>query len=184
MHRFVSPKVLSEGGVMRSLLSISGRRFALAVALSFLWLLLSGYWNHATLVGFGAFSVAVTVWLADRAEVVDNEGVPTSIFPRIVAYTLWLLFEIGKANVQVAREVLRREIKLSPKLIRIPADQPSDLTRTIFGNSITLTPGTVTVDVREDSMLVHALTEELANEEGLAQMGAKVTALEPRGGDS
>lgn len=166
---------------MRSLLSISGRRFGLAAALALLWLLLSGYWNHATLVGFGVFSVALAVWLADRAEVVDNEGVPTSIFPRIITYTLWLLLEIGKANVQVAREVLRREIKLSPKLIRIPADQPSDLTRTIFGNSITLTPGTVTVDVREDSMLVHALTEDLADEDGLAEMGARVTALEAKG---
>ncbi|MEM6914258.1 MAG: Na+/H+ antiporter subunit E, partial [Pseudomonadota bacterium] len=148
---------------MRGLWSISGRRFGLAVALSILWLLLSGYWNSATLVGFGAFSVALAVWLADKAEIVDNEGVPSSIFPRILSYTAWLLLEIGKANVQVAREVLRKEIKLSPKLIRVPADQPSDLTRTIFGNSITLTPGTVTVDVREDSMLVHALTEDLAD---------------------
>jgi len=166
---------------MRSLLSISGRRFGLAAALALLWLLLSGYWNHATLVGFGVFSVALAVWLADRAEVIDNEGVPTSIFPRIITYTLWLLLEIGKANVQVAREVLRPEIKLTPKLIRIPSDQPSDLTRTIFGNSITLTPGTVTVDVREDSMLVHALTEDLADEDGLAEMGARVTALEAKG---
>ncbi|MEO1042389.1 MAG: Na+/H+ antiporter subunit E [Pseudomonadota bacterium] len=167
---------------MRSLWSISGRRFGLALALSILWLLLSGYWDSATLIGFGAFSVAVAVWFADKAEIVDSEGVPSSIFPRILTYTAWLLLEIGKANVQVAREVLRREIKLSPKLIRVPADQPSDLTRTIFGNSITLTPGTVTVDVREDSMLVHALTEDLADEEGLAEMSAKVTALEPQGG--
>ena len=165
---------------MRSLLSISGRRFALAITLFALWLLLSGYWNSATLVAFGAFSVAFAVWLADRAEVVDSEGVPTSLLPRLFGYTAWLLLEIGKANVQVAREVLRREIKLSPKLIRVPADQPSDLTRTIYGNSITLTPGTVTVDVRADSMLIHALTEELADEEGLAQMGNKVSALEPK----
>ncbi|MEO1658053.1 MAG: Na+/H+ antiporter subunit E [Pseudomonadota bacterium] len=165
---------------MRSLLSISGRRFGLAITLALLWLFLSGYWNHATLVAFGAFSVAIAVWLADRAEVVDGEGVPTVLLPGILGYIAWLFLEIGKANVQVAREILRREIKLSPKLIRVPADQPSDLTRTIFGNSITLTPGTVTVDVREDSMLVHALTEDLADEEGLAKMGAQVSALESR----
>ncbi|NNU16612.1 Na+/H+ antiporter subunit E [Parvularcula sp. ZS-1/3] len=163
---------------MSEFLKISGRRIVLVLALIALWMLLSGYWNKATLVAFGAFSVAVTLWFSERAEIVDREGVPTSIFPRILTYMSWLLLEIGKANIIVAREVIRPQIKLAPKMIRVPADQPSDLTRTIFANSVTLTPGTVTVDVREDCLLIHALDEKLADVEGIAEMGAKCTRLE------
>ena len=139
------------------LFSISGRRLVFVAAMVALWFLLSGYFTKATLVAFGAFTVAVTLWFAERAEVVDREGVPTSVFPRILPYMSWLLLEIGKANVAVAQEVIKRDMKLAPKLYRVPATQKSDLTRTIFANSVTLTPGTVTVDVREDALLIHAL---------------------------
>jgi multicomponent Na+:H+ antiporter subunit E len=150
----------------------------MVVAMGILWLLLSGYWNNATLVGFGILSVGITYWFADRAEVVDREGVPLSIFPRIVTYMGWLFIEIGKANIMVAREALRPKITLAPKVFRVPAHQPSDLTRTIFANSVTLTPGTVTVDVREEYLVIHALTEIFADEEAIAQMGTSVARLE------
>lgn len=166
---------------MQNFLKITGRRIVFVGALAILWLLLSGYWDKATLVGFGIFSIAVTLWFADRAEVVDREGVPTSLFPRIISYMGWLLIEIGKANIMVARAVLRPEIKLAPKMIRVPANQPSDLTRVIFANSVTLTPGTVTVDVREDCLLIHALDESFADEASIGEMGRKATGLEAGG---
>lgn len=166
---------------MAQLLKITGRRFLLVLILIALWLLLSGYWNKAVLMGFGAISVAITLWFAERAETIDREGVPSSLFPRIIGYMGWLLFEIGKANLQVTREVLRPQIRLAPKLFRVPANQPSDLTRTIFANSVTLTPGTVTVDVREDCLLIHALDESFADVEGITEMGLKATRLETEG---
>lgn len=166
---------------MYRVLKSIGRRLVFVLVLGALWLLLSGYFTKATLVAFGVFSVAVTLWFSDRAEVVDREGVPTSIFPGIFGYTAWLLLEIGKSNVMVAREVLKPTINLAPKLFRVQASQPSDLTRTIFANSVTLTPGTVTVDVRHDSLLIHALDEAFADEEGIGDMGAKVTRLEMGG---
>ncbi|MEE4211936.1 MAG: Na+/H+ antiporter subunit E [Parvularcula sp.] len=170
--------------ILHRLLSISGRRLALVVALGVLWLLLSGYWNHPTLISFGVLSIALTVWFADRADVVDREGLPLSVFPRIIPYMGWLLLEIGKANLMVAREALRPKITLAPKVFRVPADQPSDLTRTIFANSVTLTPGTVTVDVREKHLLIHALTESFADEAGIADIGRKAANLEAGKADS
>lgn len=160
------------------LFSISGRRLVFVAAMIALWFLLSGYFEKATLVAFGAFTIAVTLWFAERAEVVDREGVPTSVFPGIIPYMGWLTLEIGKANVAVAQEVMKREIKLAPKLFRVPARQASDLTRTIYANSVTLTPGTVTVDVREDALLIHALDESFADLEALADMGDRVSKLE------
>ncbi|MEM1380334.1 MAG: Na+/H+ antiporter subunit E [Pseudomonadota bacterium] len=160
------------------ILTITGRRLVFVAAMVALWFALSGYFGKATLVAFGAFSIAVTLWFSESAETVDREGVPTSVFPGIIPYMSWLLLEIGKANVAVAQEVMKKEIKLAPKLFRVPAHQPSDLTRTIFANSVTLTPGTVTVDVREDALLIHALDESFADVEGIAEMGAKASRLE------
>ena len=167
---------------MASLVRILGRPLALGLALGALWLALSFYFGKPTLLGFGALSVVVTVWLTAHMGLLDQEGVPTRIFPGILPYMVWLTVEIGKANVLVAREVLRPKLRLSPKLIRVPAYQASDTGRTIFGNSVTLTPGTVTVDVDRDSLVIHALTEELADEAAIAAMGERVCAFDGREG--
>ncbi|MBB4658520.1 Na+/H+ antiporter subunit E [Parvularcula dongshanensis] len=163
--------------------SLAGRILALTVALGALWLLLSFYFDEPTLLGFGAMSVAVTVWLTHHLGILDREGVPTRVFPGILPYMFWLTVEIGKANVIVVREVLRPTLRLSPKMIRVPANQVSDLGRTIFGNSVTLTPGTITVDVDRDTLVIHALTEALADQDAIGDMGDRVTAFdraEPR----
>lgn len=154
------------------------RYAALVLTLLALWFALSGYFNKPALVAFGVMSVMVCVLLADRAGVLDPEGVPTRVFPGILGYMMWLTLEIGKANFLVAREVIRPKLKLSPKMIRVGAYQASDLGKTIFGNSITLTPGTVTVDLEEDWILVHALTEDLADTDGIEAMGEKVCAFD------
>lgn len=164
--------------MLKHLGRMAGRPLALGLALFALWLLLSGYFDNATLIGFGIASVVLTVWLSDRAGVLDPEGVPTRVFPGIIGYMVWLTLEIGKANLAVAREVIRPTLKLSPKMIHIPAHQSSDLGKTIFANSITLTPGTVTVDLHNGSILVHALTEELADVEAITDMGEKVCAFD------
>ena len=158
------------------------RVVVLAGALTALWLALSGYLGNPTLLGFGALSVILTVWLTWHMGILDREGVPTRVFPGILGYMAWLTLEIGKANVLVAREVLRPRLKLSPKMIRIPAYQTTDLGKTIFGNSVTLTPGTVTVDVDRDTLVIHALTEALADEAAIADMGERVCGLDGREG--
>ena len=157
---------------------IGVRVLALGAALTALWLALSGYLNNPTLLGFGGLSVIVTVWLSWHMGILDREGVPTRVFPGIVGYMAWLVFQIGKANVLVAREVLRPTLRLSPKMVRVPAYQTTDLGKTIFGNSVTLTPGTVTVDVDRDTLVIHALTEGLADEDAIADMGERVCGLD------
>ncbi|ADM08725.1 hypothetical protein PB2503_03242 [Parvularcula bermudensis HTCC2503] len=162
------------------LTGIAGRIFALLGALFLLWFALSGYFDKATLVMLGAFSVLITVWLCLRSGVMDGEGVPTRVFPGIVSYMLWLTLEIGKANLAVAREVVRPKMRLSPRMIRVKAHQTSDLGKTIFGNSITLTPGTVTVDLTSTGeVLVHALSDDFAEDLGaIEDMGARVCAFD------
>jgi multicomponent Na+:H+ antiporter subunit E len=168
----------AETGAIRLL----GRAFILAAALTGLWLLLSGYFDKPLLLGFGVFSVALCVALAARAGVLDFEGVPTGLMPRVFFYWWWLFVEIGKANFLVAREALAIEPKLSPKYLKIVSPTKTNAGLATFANSITLTPGTVTVDLEPDYLLVHALAEPFADEAAILDMGRRVAALE-RGGE-
>lgn len=157
-----------------------GRFLILVAALAALWLLLSGYFDKPLLLILGAASVLFAAWLAHRAGVIDEEGVPVGVFPGLIGYMAWLTLEIGKANIMVARQALAVEPKLSPKLFLVPNPPRSAVGKVIFGNSITLTPGTVTVDLRENEILVHGLTEELADEAAIADMGARVARIDRR----
>ena len=154
------------------------RTAVLTLALTGLWLLLSGYFDNPLLLGFGAASVALCVLLAARAGVLDFEGVPTGLMPRVFGYWLWLFVEIGKANIIVARQAIAIEPKLSPKLMKIVSPTRTNAGLATFANSITLTPGTVTVDLEPGYMVVHALTEALADEAAINDMGRRVAALE------
>ncbi|WP_425411026.1 Na+/H+ antiporter subunit E [Hyphococcus sp.] len=158
-----------------------GRLIILVIALAGLWLLLSGYFDKALLLIFGAGSVLFAAYLAHRANIIDNDSVPSSLFPGLLGYWIWLGGEIGKANMAVIRQALAVEPKLSPKLFLVPNPPKSSVGKATFANSITLTPGTVTVDLRENEILVHALSEDFADVAAIADMGARVAKIEGGG---
>jgi multicomponent Na+:H+ antiporter subunit E len=152
----------------------------LGVSLSAFWLLLSGYFTSILLLSLGAVSVAVTVYLTLRMDRHDGERVALRIDLAIVRYWIWLLLEIVKSNVDVAKIILSPKMSLSARMVRVKATQTSDVGLVIYANSITLTPGTVTVDIRGDEFLVHAITQEAADGVTNGDMGDRVTALGPR----
>ena len=154
------------------------RLVILIITLTGLWLFLSFYFDKPLLLAFGAGSIAFTAFLAHRSGVVDDESVPASLFPGIIGYWIWLGGEIGKANIEVMRQALAVEPKLSPKMFVVPNPPISPVGKATFANSITLTPGTVSIDLREDEILVHALTEDLADIEAIRDMGERVRKIE------
>lgn len=154
-----------------------GRFIILALALAGLWLLLSGYFDKPLLLIFGAASSIFAAWLAWRAGMLEGETL-ADVFPGLLGYMLWITGEVGKANIMVMRQALAIEPKLSPKLFTVANTPRTDLGKVIFGNSITLTPGTVTVALGKDEILVHALTEDLADPDGVAQIAARVARIE------
>ena len=156
------------------------RLIFLSVLLAALWLLLSGYFDHPLLLIFGVASVALSVFLAERAGMLDQEGDPRNIFPRILGYWWWLFGEIGKANILVARQVLAIKPQLSPKVFCVPMTPISNIAKATFANSITLTPGTVSVLVEHDRIIIHALTEDLADIDAIVEMGRRVCDAEGR----
>lgn len=150
---------------------------ALAVGLTGLWLLLSGYFIPLLLT-VGGISVAGVLWLAHRMDVIDHESHPVHMAPRGVFYYFWLMWEIVKANMDVTVAILKGPKALQPRVFKLKASQSSDVGRVTYANSITLTPGTVTIFVDEDEFTVHSLTP--VAKEGLegGEMDRRVTELE------
>ena len=91
-------------------------------------------------------------------------GNSSRIFFRFVGYLPWLFYEILLANFHVARMVLDPRMPIDPRLVEFQSKLEGDIPMTVLGNSITLTPGTITVDIREGKFLVHALTQKVADD--------------------
>ena len=153
------------------------RYASLALVLMGIWLLLSGHYDPL-LISLGVVSVGVTVWIAARLNVVDHEGHPIHIVLRLFTYVPWLFWEIVKSNVDVARRVLSPSLPVSPRVFTVDSSQKTSVGRTIYANSITLTPGTVTIDVIGSRLEVHALTTESAEGVKSGRMDARVTRFE------
>lgn len=131
---------------------------SLAVFLGALWWLLSGQ-ASPLLLGFGAASVALVTWFARRMELLDRESHPVHLSGPLARFWLVLIREITVSNIEVLRAILSPRLSIRPHFLRVRTRQTTDLGKVILANSITLTPGTVTVDLRGDELLVHALTE-------------------------
>jgi len=151
---------------------------ALSVALFAVWLLWSGYLENTLLVVLGALSCIFVAILARRMRLVDAEGVPVEIAWRLLRYAPWLLWQVFLANLHVARRILDPKLPIHPSVIRVKPGQKRDLGRVIYANSITLTPGTVSIDIDENEITVHALTRETASDLETGEMDRRVTWLE------
>ena len=151
---------------------------ALFVVLMAVWLLNSGHYT-TMMISFGVGSCLLVVWLSRRMGIVDDEALPVRLIPRACLYAPWLAKEVFKANVDVARRVLTPgKLDISPELFHARTTQASDLGRVLYANSITLTPGTVSVLVHGRSIWVHAIAEEVAAGLLEGEMDRRVTWLE------
>lgn len=135
----------------------------LIIVYLFYWIVLS---ERFTLEGIITGSIIILCVLYFNREPKEN-FTPKKImnFRKLkywMLYIMILLKEIVVSNILVARIVLSRDLKISPVLIKIKTNIKSDLNKAIYANSITLTPGTLTIILEEDELLVHCLEENFA----------------------
>ena len=157
------------------------RIIATAIVLARLWLLLSGLYKPLILA-FGAASVVLVVFVVNRMDAVDGDRVALHLKPLAsVRYFFWLLGEIAKSNWAVTKIVLSPSLPIRQRLFPVPYNQKTDLGQVIFANSITLTPGTLTVETDLGYFLVHALSFSPGDMDALADMDARVSATESAG---
>ncbi len=145
------------------------------------WLLWSGHYTleHTLVLAIGILSCAFVVYLAGRLSIVDEEGYSIHLIWSLALYIPWLIWAIIKANIDVAKRILNPRLPIAPRIVRVTGTQKTDLCRVIFANSITLTPGTVSLDLDEEDIVVHALTKEAADDVQSGDMDRRVTtALE------
>ena len=144
------------------------------------WLLWSGHYtlDHTLVLAMGVLSCAFVVYLSGRLSIVDEEGYSIRLVWNLALYIPWLIWAIVKANIDVAKRILSPGLPIAPRIIRVQGTQKTDLCRVIFANSITLTPGTVSLDLDGEEIVVHALTEEAADDVQSGDMDRRVTALE------
>jgi multicomponent Na+:H+ antiporter subunit E len=152
----------------------------LAAALSATWLLLSGHFEPLML-SFGAASVGLVVWLSHRMGLLDEEGVPLDIHsPALLSYVPWLLWQVVLSSLDVSRRILRPGLDIAPRLLTVEPTQRTNIGRVLYANSITLTPGTVSMQMYDGGLLVHALHADAAADLEGGEMDRRVSAVEWR----
>ncbi|MHB8954304.1 MAG: Na+/H+ antiporter subunit E [Pirellulaceae bacterium] len=125
--------------------------FFLNIGLAVVWALAVGEVSLMNLIIGGALAYAC-LWLAQPAI-----G-PSKYFyrvPRAVRFVLFFLWQVILANIRVAHEVLTPKYHMRPGIIGIPLDAKSDLEITLLANLITLTPGSVSLDVSQDRKVLY-----------------------------
>ena len=153
------------------------KTLTLLFILSGTWLLLSGH-TSPLLLSLGLLSVAAVVACTVRLELLDDEGVPVHLLPGLIRYVPWLIVQVIRSNLDVARRIVSPKLPIHPSVIHVDAAHHTEVGRVTYANSITLTPGTISLDVSEEAIEVHALTEEAANDLLSGEMRRRVQRME------
>ena len=156
------------------------RKLGLVITLFIFWLLLSGIYQPL-IIAFGIASSLLVAWIAHRMDVIDHEGFPIHLGAKAVSYWPWLIWEIIKANIDVAAIIIKPKLPITPTMFNSPASQKTEVGQVTYANSITLTPGTISVGVADGIVEVHALTSQSADDVITGRMDKRVSQME---GDS
>lgn len=141
------------------------------------WLSWSGH-VEPLLLGLGVFSTTLVAWLSYRMRLIDREAFPYHLTWRLLGYIPWVLWQVIKSSIDVAKIILNPKLPVYSHLIFLEVKQKTELGRVIHANTITITPGTVTLDVRDGYFVVHALTRDAAAQDGTDDLNDRVAKLE------
>jgi len=163
--------------------------FFLFLAVFGLWMLWSGPYSlpfgHAEgqhegswklILGLGLFSTLLVVVLCWRMRILDEELMPLNLTVPTLRYIPWLFVEVVKSNFDVLRRILFGPIR--PMVVEVRASQKGDWARVTYANSITLTPGTLTLEAEDDMLTVHSLSHRGAEVLKRGRMDRRITYLE------
>lgn len=155
------------------------RNIIAALGLVALWLLMSGLYKPLIL-GLGFCSVLLAVYISNRMDQADNNtplAYPIGILATL-KYLFWLMGEIVKSNIAVSKIILSPKPGNKQNLFKVPVSCKSEIGQVVFANSITLTPGTITVETEDDYFIVHALDSGPSDLDELGEMDRQVRAIE------
>ncbi|MEM1201633.1 MAG: Na+/H+ antiporter subunit E [Acidobacteriota bacterium] len=154
------------------------------VTVSALWLLWSGHFSfeHPLLLGLGLASSTLVTYLCWRMGICDGEIAPIRWFFQLWRYVPWLVWQVVLSAVATLRLGLGPKEKVDPVVVTLEAGQRTDLGLVTYANSITLTPGTLTLDsdAAARTIRVHAMNEPLIDDLRGGEMGRRIEDMEAR----
>lgn len=153
------------------------RGFVLGFALITTWLVWSGHLT-AFLISTGIGACLFVVCLARWMDILDEEGMPTALLLRSITYLPWLILQVVLSGAKVSLAIIDPRRKITPRVIRLPITQRTEIGAVVYANSITLTPGTLSIRMEDDHLLVHALFPEDAKTLQDGTMANRIAALE------
>ena len=158
----------SSRGYLGRLIREFWRGLPFSALLFVFWIVLSGKFDGSHLLAGATCAMAVSLWTGRLLRLPPQLGLSAShplagvFWLRFPMYLLWLARQVVTANLHVAWIVLHPRMPIQPSLVRLDKPAPHTFARLVLANSITLTPGTVTLDVDTTGYLVHALTSRSA----------------------
>jgi multicomponent Na+:H+ antiporter subunit E len=138
------------------------------------WVLLSGKYDLFHLTLGVICSLLVAFLTHDLLFANARVGDAKVIFRRFIAYIPWLFYQIVSSNIHVALVALSKKNPIDPRIIRFKTKLESDISWVTLANSITLTPGTITMDIKNGEFFVHALDKKVADDLHAGEMEDRV----------
>lgn len=120
-----------------------------------LWLLLSSTFDYERLWLGVVISFIIALFTHEFYIKIGFPPLTPKRFLFFIIYIFILFYEIIKANLDVASRIIRPSLPINPGVVIIKTELESDIAKTILANSITLTPGTFTLDIQRDELLIH-----------------------------
>ena len=148
----------------------------LFVLLAVTWLVWSGLFK-SLLIFLGLVSSVLCLWLAVRMRFFDDYLFSLPVGMGFLGYLLWLTREVMKSSLDVSRVVLSPSLPISPRVARIRTGSEHPYDQVLYANSITLTPGTLSMDLDDGVITVHSLTEQGMRDLMSGEMDRRISTL-------
>ena len=136
---------------------------SLGALLFMLWLGLSGQLS-ILMLSLGLASTLIVVYISHRMDTFDHEEYPAHLTILLLRFWLFLAREVIIANIDVLKRIFKPGKNISPQLFELPHTHKTVLSRVIYANAITMTPGTVSVNLNKETITVHSLSMEAATD--------------------
>lgn len=124
------------------------------LALWLIWLLMAGFAIEEVILG-GSVALILALIISRHVSYSFDLGIIWRLIRFIVIYVPLFLYKLVLSNIDMAYRVLSPKMPINPRIVKVPTALKSDFSKLILANSITLTPGTLSLDVEDDGVLVH-----------------------------
>lgn len=130
-------------------------KFLINIILTIIWVFLTGSFEAVNFI----FGFAVNFFILWIISSKDGDDKYFKLIPKLISFFFFFLWEVIVANIQVAYEVMTIKHNMKPGIVKVPLDAKTNLEITLLANLITLTPGTLSLDVSDDRkvLYIHAM---------------------------